>query len=80
MDKQTRINAGKNKFIVTEKLLKYGDLPLSYTLNIGGDYDSCVSVSYSFRNGLPISANLPYLRYEPECSIGSVFIITPLHI
>jgi len=71
---ETEVQAGKYTFKIIENKLEYGGLPLSYTLKIGGDYDRCVSVSYSFRNGVPISATLAYLHYEPECSIGSTLV------
>lgn len=35
------------------------------------DYQDCIGVSYNYSNNIPVSVSLPYLLYEPECSLGS---------
>lgn len=65
------IKDGKYTFKIKTNIMRYGDRILSHTITIGGDYGNCASVSYTYRDNKPISANLPYLLYEPECTIGS---------
>jgi hypothetical protein len=65
------IKAGSHTFKITENSMKYQDRIISHTFKIGGDYEECVTASYSYRDGTPISAKLLHLLYEPECSIGS---------
>lgn len=35
------------------------------------DYEDCIGISYKYSNNIPVSVSLPYLLYEPECSVGS---------
>jgi hypothetical protein len=65
------IKAGKYTFTVKNDIMKYGDRIMSHIITIGGDYSKCGSVSYTYKDNTPISAKLPHLLYEPECSIGS---------
>lgn len=72
MDKlETIIKVGKYQFKVIENKFQYGGNIFSHTFKIGGDYEDCVNLSYTYNNGKPISAKLPHLMYEPECTIGS---------
>ena len=64
------LKVGKNTFKVSENIMKYDERIISHTYNIGGDYEPCVTVSYKYSDNVPISASLPHLLYEPECSIG----------
>lgn len=67
----TLIKVGKYTFKVIENKLEYNGNIFSYTFKIGGDYEDCVNLSYTYKNGKPISAKLPHLMYEPECTVGS---------
>ena len=81
------IKDGKYTFKIKNEIMRYGDRIMSHTITIGnttskdvaleptivggGDYDKCATVSYKYNGKTPISASLPYLLYEPECTIGS---------
>ena len=66
------IKVGGYTFKITEtKMIYGGDRIISHTFKIGGDYDNCISVSYSYRNNKPVSAKIPHALYEPECAIGT---------
>lgn len=65
------VKAGKYNFKITEKRMAFGDRIISHTFKIGGDYDNCISVSYTYNNNKPVSAKIPHALYEPECSVGS---------
>jgi hypothetical protein len=68
---QEIIKIDKYIFRIKSEYMKYGDYTIGLVITIGGDYDKCASVSYSFNNNKAISACLPHLLYEPECTIGS---------
>jgi hypothetical protein len=70
-ESETIIKIGKYRFKISENILQYGGNIFSHTFKIGGSYNDCVNLSYSYNNGNPISAKLPHLMYEPECSIDS---------
>jgi hypothetical protein len=65
------IKIGKYTFEITETKMIYGTIIISHTFKIGGDYNNCISVSYTYKNNKPITAKIPHALYEPECSIGS---------
>jgi hypothetical protein len=65
------IKAGKYTFQINEDILFYGENIISRSFRIGGKYDKCISVSYSYKENSPISAKISYVKYEPECSIES---------
>ncbi len=67
----TLIKVGKYTFKVIEKKCMYDGNIISHTFKIGGDYEDCVNLSYTYKNGKPISAKLPHLMYEPECTVSS---------
>jgi hypothetical protein len=64
------VTLGKNTFKISENIMQYDGRIISHTYNIGGDYGPCVTVSYKYSDNIPISASLPHLLYEPECSVG----------
>uniref|UniRef100_A0A6C0DY63 Uncharacterized protein n=1 Tax=viral metagenome TaxID=1070528 RepID=A0A6C0DY63_9ZZZZ len=68
---ETIIKVGKYTFNVIERKSLYDGNIISHTFKIGGDYKDCVNLSYTYKNGKPISAKLPHLMYEPECTVGS---------
>jgi hypothetical protein len=65
------IKVGKYTFKIIENTLIYNGNIFSHTFKIGGDYEDCVNLSYSYKDGKPIEAKLPHLMYEPECTVGS---------
>ena len=72
MNKQESVvKVGKHTFKIIERKSLYDGNTISRTFKIGGDYEDCVNLSYTYNNGKPISAKLPHLMYEPECTIGS---------
>lgn len=71
MVEEELIKDDKYIFKIKNEIMRYGDRIMSHTITIGGDYDKCVTVSYKYNGIKPISASLPYLLYEPECTIGS---------
>lgn len=70
-DYTTTISGEKYTFNVKRSIQAYGDRILGRTYSIGGDYASCITISYKYKNNTPIEASLPHLLYEPECSVGS---------
>jgi hypothetical protein len=66
------VTSGKYKFKIYENILSYEGKIFSRNFKIGGDYDDCVNLSYTYSNGLPISAKLPHLMYEPECAVDMI--------
>jgi len=58
-------------FTVRTNILQYEGVILNHTYTFGGKYSDCVYVSYGYRKGTPVSAKLPHLTYEPECSLAS---------
>jgi hypothetical protein len=71
MSQVEEIHIGKYSFKITETKFQYGDRIISHTFKIGGNYDNCISISYTYQDNKPISAKIPHAQYEPECSIGS---------
>lgn len=65
------VKGGKYTFTIKRTIQTYGDKIINHTYAIGGDYERCVTVSYKYKDNLPIEAHIPYLLYEPECAIGS---------
>jgi hypothetical protein len=67
----TFVKVGKYTFKIIENKSEYDGKIFSRTFKIGGDYEDCVNLSYMYRDGIPVSAKLPHLMYEPECAVGS---------
>ena len=44
---------------------------VSHTFKIGGSYDDCIGVSYTYNGKTPESAKIMTVDYEPECSLGT---------
>lgn len=70
-ERYTTLEGGKYIFRVKRSIQTYGDKVIGRTYVIGGDYERCVTVSYKYKDNVPIEATIPYLLYEPECSVGS---------
>jgi hypothetical protein len=67
----TTLNTGKYSFRIKRNIQSYNNSILMHTYTVGGNYEKCVSVSYDYKDNVPIGANIPYLLYEPECSLDS---------
>ena len=86
METETLVNLGKYKFRIVDKITKYEERILGRNLKIGGNYPDCVNISISYSGDTPISAYIPILVYDEECSIetpldrggGSIIMIKEL--
>jgi len=85
--KITIINVGKYKFKITDNTLSLYDQIYCRNFKIGSDNISdCVNISISYSENHPVSASIPYITYDPNCSInthldrgqGSVIMIKTL--
>jgi hypothetical protein len=65
------IKVGKYSFIITENKFAFADKIISHTFKIGGTYNDCISISYTYNNLTPVSAKIVYVSYEPECTTGN---------
>jgi len=83
---KTQISVGKYKFQIIDNTLARDEDIYSRNFKIGGISSECVNVSIGYRDNIPISASIPYIIYDPECSIetpldrgeGSVIMIKTL--
>ena len=82
---KTKMKSGKYTFEITDNTLLLRDQIYSRNFKIGGKSD-CVNVSISYKDNIPVSASIPHLLYEPECSMdipldrghGSIIMIKTL--
>lgn len=65
------ITSGKYTFVVSENKMVYDKRIISHTFRIGGTYNDCISISYTYNDNVPISAKIVFVRYEPECPLES---------
>jgi hypothetical protein len=65
------IKVGKYSFVITENKFAFADKIISHSFKIGGTYDNCISISYTYNNLTPISAKIVHVSYEPECTTES---------
>ena len=65
------VNVGKYRFNIKENILRNRDGDIyCYNFQIGGNYADCVNVSVSYdAMGNPVSAKIPTLVYDSECSL-----------
>jgi len=86
METETIVNSGKYKFRIVDKITKYEERIIGRNLKIGGNYSDCVNILISYSGDTPVSAYIPILVYDEECSIetpldrggGSVVMIKEL--
>lgn len=71
MNKMEELTIGKYKFKIKSNILVHNNKIICRTYKIGGDYLDCVNISYTYHDNKPVSAKLPHLLYEPECTVGS---------
>lgn len=82
---KTKVKSGKYTFEITDNTLLLRDQIYSRNFKIGGKSE-CVNVSISYKDNIPVSASIPHLLYEPECSMdipldrgqGSIVMIKTL--
>jgi hypothetical protein len=84
----TIVNAGKYKFqIIDNTLLARGQIYCrNFKIGGRGNNSDCVNVSITYNQNQPVSACIPYVVYDPDCSIdipldrgqGSVIMIKTL--
>lgn len=67
------VNIGKYKFNITDNILKTPDGAVySRNFKIGGKYSDCVNVSIAYdKYNNPVSAKIPTLVYDEECSTAA---------
>jgi hypothetical protein len=67
------INVGKYKFNIIDNILKTDEGKIyNRNFKIGGNYSDCVNISISYdKYNNPISAKIPTLVHDEECSISS---------
>jgi len=83
---QTIVSVGKYKFQITDNILLLREQIYSRNFKIGGAYTECFNVSITYNDNEPISAYIPYIVYDPDCSIdipldrgqGSIIMIKTL--
>lgn len=64
------INVGKYKFkIIDNTLLSRDQIIYSRNFKIGGNISDCVNISIRYIQGKPVSAYIPHIIYDPDCSI-----------
>ncbi len=73
MSDGTIVDIGKYKFRIKENILRNRDDEVyCYNFQISGNYSDCVNVSVSYDDkGNPISAKIPTLVYDSECSLAA---------
>ena len=68
--KKTIINVGKYKFKITDNILFAREQIYCRNFKIGGNNLDCINVSISYDSkNEPISASIPHIMYDEECSI-----------
>ena len=56
MGKPEIIKSGKYEFQIIPNILIYENRILTRTYRIGGDYDDCINISYTYKDSTPIKA------------------------
>ena len=72
MGDKTIVSVGNNIFCIQDNISKTEDgMIYSRNFKIGGKYEDCVNVSITYdENNKPISAKIPTLVYDEECSLS----------
>jgi hypothetical protein len=66
-----RVKVDKYMFDIAETIFPYDNKIISHTFKIGGTYDDCIGISYTYNNNNPVSAKIGFVQYEPECSVDN---------
>ena len=83
---ETIIKVGKYKFKITDNTLSARGQIYSRNFKIGGNNLDCMHISISYKENIPVSASIPHIMYDPECSLnihldrgqGSIIMIKTL--
>ena len=65
------VTKGKYTFQITDNTILFRDEIYCRNIKIGGINVDCVNVSIFYKNNLPDIASIPYIMYDPYCSIGN---------
>lgn len=65
---KTLITVGKYKFQIIDNTLYAREEIYCRNFKIGGSKSECVNVSIQYDDNVPISAKIPYIAYDPDCS------------
>jgi hypothetical protein len=60
---------GKYKFRITDNTMLYDGQIYARNLKIGGEHTECVHISIKYVANKPVSAYIPILSYDPDCSL-----------
>jgi hypothetical protein len=66
------VSVGKYRFKIIDNTLSYNDQIYSRNFKIGGNVSDCVNISIQYINNKPISAYIPHIMYDPECSMDVI--------
>lgn len=80
------IKVGKYTFVITENVDTWNGITTNINYKIGGNIQDCVNISVQFENNIAVSASMPHILYDEECSLyeplgrgdGSVVMITTI--
>lgn len=68
--KKTIVKVGKYKFQIVDTILFARGEIYCRNIKIGGiNYNDCVNVSIRYNDNQPVSAYIPHIQYDEECSI-----------
>jgi len=68
IEKIEMIRVGKYNFKIIDRTENYYGYISGRNFKIGGNYPDCVNISVSYQNDVPVSASIPYILYDDECS------------
>ena len=69
--KTTLINTGKYTFQITDNTLYAREQIYCRNFKIGSINLDCVNVSISYSQNEPVSASIPHIMYDQDCSIDT---------
>lgn len=83
---KTTLHVGKYTFQIIDNTLSMREQIYCRNFKIGGNNSDCVNVSITYNQNKPVSASIPHIVYDPDCSIdipldrgqGSVIMIQTL--
>ena len=68
---KTIIKVGKYTFQITDNTLSARGQIYSRNFKIGGNNLDCMHISISYKENIPVSASIPHIMYDPECSLDT---------
>jgi hypothetical protein len=66
----TTIDVGKYKFQIIDNTISSEGTIYSRSFKIGGKYTDCVNVSIDYSKNIPISAYIPHILYDEDCTLN----------